>query len=119
MIPQIYVDSFVILVMFILRIAIPVALTIAAGRWLEKRLRPPATAEQNEAAQTIRAFNRSDKIIYLHCWDLKRCDPRAREQCPAFQHSDLPCWLALQLDNGKIREACLSCAMYKPQAIAA
>ncbi len=113
-------DFFMVIVMFVLRIGIPIAVTIAAGKWLEKRLQHPMaetqTTEQTDAASR---FGQDGKIIYLHCWDFKRCDPTERAHCPAFQQTDLPCWLAIQVRAGHIRQECLSCALYKPQRMAA
>ena len=106
MFPEFWTDTLVVMAMFILRVAVPIALTIALGKWLEKKLSPreekPATA-------------RSAKVIQLHCWDVKRCAPATRAQCAAYKHPELPCWLALQADGGKVRPACFSCTFYKPQ----
>ncbi len=115
MISQFWADALVVFGMFVLRVGVPIALTIVLGKWLEKRLKPQ---EQDEERQ-VRAPSRSDKIIQLHCWDVKRCDPAIRAQCAAFKHSELPCWLAIQTEGGKVRAECFTCSFYKPQSIAA
>ncbi len=95
-----------------------VALTLAFGYWLEKKLSPRREDEQPQivAPHIVKA---SDKISQLHCWDIKRCDSATRAQCSASKHPELPCWLALQAEGDKVREECFTCALYKPHAIAA
>ena len=119
MVPEIVSETIGLMVMFIIRIGIPIAVTFAIGRWLEKRLAPPETAEEEKPAQQTPHYTRSGKIIRIHCWDVNHCEPAKRAQCAAFKHPDLPCWLALQAEGGKIREECFSCAFYKPTSIAA
>jgi hypothetical protein len=115
MIEQFWIDTFVIVGMFLLRVGVPVALTIALGKWLEKRLKPREVEPELKA----RIPARSSNIISLHCWDVKRCDAATRAQCAAFKHAELPCWLALQMEGGAVRPQCFSCAFYKPQSMAA
>ncbi len=116
MIPQVWLDAFVLFAMFALRIALPLAATLVIGKWLEQKLQPPRAIEQANGTRDPRAV---DNIIYLHCWDLKHCDHTVRAHCAAFKRPDLPCWLALQSNGGHVRAECLSCVMYKPQKIAA
>ena len=118
MFPQELIDSLTILIMFGLRIGLPLALTLAFGYWLEKKLSPRREDEQDKTIP-LRLVKTSDKIIQLHCWDIKRCDSATRAQCSASKHPELPCWLALQAEGEKVREECFTCALYKPQAIAA
>ena len=111
MLPEVWTDILVVIGMFVLRVAVPIALTIALGKWLEKKLSP-----QNAENSAPKA---SGKIIQLHCWDVKRCPAATRAQCAAYKHPELPCWLALQAEGGKVRPECFSCALYKPQTMAA
>ena len=110
MFPEFWSDTFVVVSMFLLRVGIPIALTIALGKWLEKKLAP----RQERAAPRANA-----KVIQLHCWDVRRCAPAVRAQCSAYQHPELPCWLAIQADGGRVRAECFACSFYKPQAKAA
>ncbi len=102
--------------MFILRLGIPIALTIWVGRWLEKKMRP-----QEESGERKQEMERrvAGNVIYLHCWDFKHCDSTKRAQCAAIKHPDLPCWLALQAEGNQVRQECHACALYKPQTKAA
>ncbi len=110
-------EGVIVLLLFVVRIGIPIALTLAFGHWLERKLRPAeAPAETLDNAKLAR---KPSNIIRLHCWDIKRCDGSRRAQCAACQHPELPCWLALQVDGNKVREQCFTCAFYKPQTVAA
>lgn len=99
-----------------LRLGIPIALTIWVGRWLEKKMRPQEEINVRQAEMERRT---EGKIIYLHCWDFKKCDATTRAQCAATKHPQLPCWLALQAEGLKVREECYACQLYKPQTLAA
>ena len=113
------IDTGAILFMFVLRIGVPIAVTLLVGRWLEKKL-APAEQEQTETKPryTTRTSRSGGKIIQIHCWEAKRCDTAKLAQCAAYKRPDLPCWLAIQAEGGKLREECFTCAFYKPQNIA-
>lgn len=119
MFPQILIDTLIVILMFALRIGVPIAITVLIGRWLEKKLALPeeSQVEETKATATTR-YTRSGKIIRVHCWEVKRCEPAKRAQCAAYKRPDLPCWLAIQAAGGKLREECFTCAFYKPQNIA-
>lgn len=118
MFSEFWSDTFVVISMFLLRVGVPIALTIALGKWLEKKLAPREAAEEPSKMKTI-LLRAHSKVIQLHCWDVKRCAPAIRAQCAAYKHPQLPCWLAIQADAGKVRAECFACAFYKPQAKAA
>ena len=107
-------DAFVLIIMVILRVGVPLALTLAFGYWLEKKLNPRAERQNGKIVQASRRITRSGKIIQVHCWDIKRCEHAKRAQCVAYQHPELPCWLALQAEGHAVREECFTCALYKP-----
>lgn len=48
------------------------------------------------------------------CWDLRRCSGEARESCPAYLNSDLPCWMAtMQADmQHRVKADCLGCSLF-------
>ncbi len=119
MFPEFLTETVNVIFMFILRIGIPIAITLAFGWWLEKKMAPPAAVEQEKPTQQSPRYRRTGKIIQIHCWDLKRCESAQRAQCAVYQHPDLPCWLAIQADGGKLRPECFACALYRPKQIAA
>lgn len=113
-------DLIGLIVMFGLRIGVPVALTYFVGRWLEKKLRPAGTETVNHVREDEMARRAaSSKIIRLHCWDVRKTDSAKRAQIAAAKRPDLPCWLALQAEGEAIHEECYACAFYKPQTKAA
>ncbi len=104
------IDTFAIGFMFALRIGLPIVLTLAAGYWLEKKLAPRERTPQRA---------RTAKIIQIHCWEIKKCENARRAHCAAYQHSELPCWLARQVAGDKVGPECYACAFYKPERMAA
>ncbi len=114
MLPDVWIDILIVIAMFVLRIGVPIALTIALGKWLEKKLAP-----REDKREQARSAARKGNVVQLHCWDVKRCPPAIRAQCAAYKHPELPCWLAIQTEGGKVRPECFSCAFYKPQTMAA
>jgi hypothetical protein len=107
------IDTFAVIFMFALRIGLPIALTLVAGVWLEKKLAP------RERVTRPMPTARSAKIIPIHCWDIKKCESARRAHCAASQHPELPCWLARQAAGEKVRAECYACAFYKPERMAA
>ncbi len=112
-------EALIVLFMFVIRIGLPIAVTLAFGLWLEKRLRPQQEPLPDrfriEPAHALQA----SKLSGPHCWDVHHCDASKRALCAATRHPDLPCWLALQVEGIKVREQCFTCGFYKPQALAA
>ncbi len=120
MLPDTLTESLTVLGMFVVRIGVPVAITLVLGWWLEKKLRPPETDQNSKIIQLDTARQaKSSKVIQLHCWDFKHCDAAHVAQCAAYKHPELPCWLAIQVEGGKVREECFTCALYKPEQLAA
>jgi hypothetical protein len=117
MVPQAWTDAIAVLLGFALRVAVPIAVTLAAGRWLEKRL-APAEESTDERRTATPWITRTGNVIRVHCWDVKRCESARRAQCSAFKNPELPCWLALQAQGEKLREDCFTCELYKPTDIA-
>lgn len=113
------IDGLVFSALFALRIGIPVALTLALGRWLERKLQSDPSSKQIRLKKPGLLSGQSTKGYRLHCWDLLHCDMAKRAQCAAYRHPDLPCWLALQVEGDKLRPECFTCEFYRPQAIAA
>ncbi len=110
-------EAVIVLLLFVVRIGIPIAVTLAFGYWLERKLRPAEAPA--ETPENIRLVRKPSNIIRLHCWDIKRCEPAQRAHCATCRHPDLPCWLAIQVEGGKVREQCFTCGFYRPQVMVA
>ncbi len=112
-------DGVIILLLFAVRIGVPIVLTLAFGYWLERQLRPPEEKHAMRAEMERLSRQPSPKVVRLQCWNLMHCDSAQRAQCATSRYPDLPCWLALQVDGSKVREECFTCQLYTPEALAA
>jgi hypothetical protein len=92
----------VILLGLLVRLAIPILLTGLAvyglkkldEHWQSETLNIPAVMEKPE------------------CWNMLKCPPEARVVCAGFL-STQPCWQVFQLPNGRLREACALCKVFR------
>lgn len=116
---QEFMDSLIILLLILLRIGLPLGLTLLVGRWLERKLRLPTDEERPHVGTRLVRSDRSMRVNPLHCWDIAHCTPTERAQCAAYRRPDLPCWLAIQVEGSKVRQECFTCELYSPQEIAA
>jgi len=53
------------------------------------------------------------------CWEIHGCSSEAREDCPAYQHPELPCWLAKMQATPELRlkPDCLACRLFNIPAL--
>lgn len=103
-------DVLVIAYMFVLRIGVPLMITLMIGWWLQRLLeeKEPAAEPQGTSAKGE-----------PHCWEVKKTCDALRAQSAATQRPDLPCWLALQVSGSGLTEACYSCPLFIAHAPAA
>lgn len=106
--------------MFVLRLGVPLAITLAVGYWLRRldakwqaealaRKADAALAQQEAGAEpVIEIF----KVIEQPCWVLKNCPQDAYSGCPAHQRPDLPCWLARLRSEGHLPQPCYRCELF-------
>jgi len=108
--------------MFLLRIGVPLAITLAVAyflRRLDTRWQSEAWAEweasqpQEKVKVTPRPFLTSEP-----CWSLKGCDETVRANCAATKQPDLPCWLARRRSEGKLPAECYDCRQFSLRQIA-
>lgn len=121
-------DTIVFMLMLLLRIGLPLAITIGAGyliqRWLYRDIMLEV-AEAEERGKIIpferRAIGHEQPVAQSErrvttCWEVKNCPLDVRESCPAYPawpRSGRPCWMTFQLANGRLRDECLDCEMYQ------
>jgi hypothetical protein len=92
-----------VLIGLILRLAIPIAITLLAVyilhkvdvRWQEEAEQLPAPVE----------------IEKLECWDVTDCPIEKRSDCSSCTSAG-PCWQAHRLSNGYLPEECLNCQVF-------
>ena len=103
-------DSLVIIGLFVLRLGVPVAITLGIAwflRWLDARWEAKAQA----ARQPEQLVQVSEKRV--PCWKEKGCPETKMASCPAYKWHDLPCWLArLRIENHLPAE-CANCARFR------
>lgn len=93
-------DVIVLGYMFVLRIGVPLLITIMLGKWLQLKLEQ-RDAERRGAAQGE-----------LYCWDKNKNAQTLRAKAAATDRPDLPCWLALQASGDGLIENCYTCRNY-------
>jgi hypothetical protein len=110
-------DLFVVIMLAVLRIGIPVGVILGAGALLVRAfgrraaadIQAPAEAANLAPAEWAKAMTRRPITA---CWEQKKCDTAKRAKCEAYQNSQVPCWLAVQVSEGKLRGECISCDLY-------
>ncbi len=115
-----------ILAMFLLRLGVPLAITVLVTYWLrrldsrwqaEARMRPrlsvePVTETIEEAA--LRAVDRPSpmRILPEPCWEFRGCSQSQRMQCPAYQRREQPCWKMRYQTEGRLPSPCVACPIF-------
>ncbi len=88
----------------VLRIGIPMAVTAGVVyllRCLDQRW-------QREAA-----FMTTVAPTGKPCWEVKGCAEEKRKKCPAAAQPEVPCWQVFRSRDGRLRESCLGCDMFR------
>ncbi len=105
-----------ILGMFVLRLGVPLAVTLLVGYWLHRLdAKWQAEAQAQWEASRVQAEPIQSKFLeHLNqpCWLVKGCDAATRAHCPAAQQPHLPCWLTRRSPNGQLMEACYGCEIF-------
>jgi hypothetical protein len=87
----------------ILRLAIPIAITLLAVYILHK----VDVRWQEEAAEMPAPV----AVEKPHCWEFKNCPVENRSECTS-PNSEEPCWQAHRLSNGYLCEECINCQVF-------
>jgi hypothetical protein len=103
-------DALVIAYMFVLRIGVPLLITLMIGAWLKRLLEE--REEKPEAAPLKLGAGQ-------HCWDVKDSPETRQAKAVGAQRPDLPCWLALQVSGTGLKEICYTCPVFAAHAPAA
>ena len=103
-------NGLAILIGFLLRLAIPIALTILVVgllKLLDERWERVARGEQIPAGI---AKN-------IGCWIINNCSEEQRSGCLAAANPDRPCWQIFRGPDGRLQERCLACAIFRRSPI--
>ena len=89
----------------LVRLALPIAVTLLAVYFLRK------LDAYWQAQAEIELEARTALIEKPQCWKVKHCYQTQRKECPAF-NSPKPCWQVFRLPNGYLHEECLACQVF-------
>lgn len=104
-------DIIVIAGMFLLRVGLPLLIVVGIGYLIQRWLEPKAVQEQFEGMIQTAQENAVVGAASQPCWEVKNCSPELRAECPAFEQSDVPCWLARQIAGQPLPQGCTTCAV--------
>ncbi len=132
-------NSVLIVLLFILRLGVPLLITLAIGyvlgrldaKWqaeaeaerqaemqaqaakAQTPLKPsaPAAPYQLPARQPLAGW----AMAGTPCWSLKGCTEATKAACPATRQPSVPCWAARLNAEGQLPQACQSCQLYDPR----
>lgn len=96
----------------LLRLAIPVALTILLAmflKWLDKRWQAETDWEKAELTALVESGKER-----LPCWEVHNCPQNLRNNCKAYTNPATPCWEVFRI-NGNLKPACRSCKALPPE----
>lgn len=109
-----------IVVLFILRLGVPIAVTAAIVwglRRLDARWQAEAEAERIERAVAkglLPPTAVTSPLAAEHpCWEHNNCAPEVQQHCPACALTDIPCWMARLRTDGKLPARCYGCALFR------
>jgi hypothetical protein len=51
--------------------------------------------------------------VGVPCWEIKDCPEQTKKYCPASLEPRKPCWQIFREKDGVMKEACLSCAVFR------
>lgn len=112
-------EALAVMGMFIVRIGVPLAITVAVGMWL-RRLDQKWEAEAQAQMASERAVEHDVKIVTVveePCWKVNNCSESKRSACPASQFPSLPCWMARLREEGHLPGECSHCKMFAPKQV--
>jgi hypothetical protein len=110
-----YWQTAVIVGMFVIRLGIPLVITLAVAYWL-RRLDAKWQAEamlQWQASQATQENPEAGLTLYRRleepCWVTTGCNEDIRVNCPAYKRPTVPCWMARRGADGQLPVECYTC----------
>jgi hypothetical protein len=97
---------------FLVRLGIPILLTLLAGlflKWLDKRWQ--AEAEREKIEVQALATNGQER---RPCWEIHNCPESLKKNCQAYANPAVPCWELFRAD-GRLKPACQNCKVLPPE----
>ncbi len=101
-----------VLIGFLLRLGVPLLATIGLVWLLGKLDRRWQAEAQQTRSHPIGTYNQQP------CWEQKGCSLEQMSKCPAT-NADVPCWQVFRKSNGYLKEACLTCEVFRAAPVPA
>jgi hypothetical protein len=98
--------TFAVLLLLLLRVVVPIAVTITFIRllkWLDDRWKQEADVETSQLV----------KVGNVGCWEINNCPQENRASCKAYNNPDIPCWQVFREKNGRLQERCIGCDIFR------
>lgn len=94
----------------LLRFGFPIAVT-ALIVWILRKLDARWLTEAEKVR--VRPHSLGAEVRQVRCWETRECPPERRDVCPVYSQPDVPCWQIFRNDQGRLREACLDCEVFR------
>ena len=110
-----FYETGMIVLMFIVRLGVPLLVTIAIVAWLRRLdARWQAEALQERSSISVAPIATPTKPSPSPCWIVRSCPDEKRNHCPAYAQPELACWSARKQADGRLPNLCLTCILFKP-----
>jgi hypothetical protein len=104
-------EPLVVIGLFLLRLAVPLAITLFIGHLL-RRLDARWETETQSHSDTV--ATQEPAAVQQPCWEAKECSAR----CPACRLTDIPCWLARLRVENRLPAECTRCVRFTSGTVA-
>lgn len=109
-------DMLLMTAMFFVRLVLPFLVLFVIGYLIERWLSYPEehrmTARHAEPTPPEGGIPTGQAVP---AWSLLPCASRVRHAYAVLDRPALPCWLAVELAEGRLLEQCLGCQWYRPR----
>jgi hypothetical protein len=93
---------------FLVRLGLPVGITTLLVMWLR---RLDFRWQKESASEKALPF--AEQPHNTGCWVCNGCSPEKIATCKAYAHPEAPCWQVFRDENGRLRESCLVCSVFR------
>lgn len=107
-------EPLVVIGLFLLRLAVPLAITLILG-YLLRRLDARWESETQSYSDTV--ATEEPAAVQQTCWEAKECSPRRRSRCPACRLAYIPCWLARLRVENRLPAECTTCVRFTSRTV--
>ncbi len=109
-------DVLIVTGLLFVRVGLPLIALLALGylldRWLGYAEEDRVTGRRAEPTEVEVGMPAGQAVP---AWTLMPCASRVRRAYSMLDRPALPCWLALELAEGRLWEQCPACRWYRPQ----